>query len=406
MNSFFYRVLEKLTPRRAAAAVLLYGLKMQFAARPYRHQRIYNKALYRGFFDAFFHPQRSAWVTICTPSEMLIALGLSPIMLEAVGGVIGSLGLTGRFLKNTLQIGIPASLCTFHRAHLSVVLNNGFFSPRLVMAVSALCDGNLRSFQEISELLKSPFVFLDIPLPESPGAESYLKDQPEESYYRLAGELGIRCPLERLKRTLSVAEETRKWILKVAEVRQDRYFPDLPLGLAWNITIHTSRLGSPKTVYFYKTLYRELVSAGEKIPQNKLRLLLMHLPPAYDHPALDIIRKKNAFFVMEEYNAVSWPKLDPGDPFASLSRKILSQPQIGKPDQRLAVINDLIGRYSAVGVINFSHWGCRQSAGSLNAFKRFIKKPLLNIETDLVDPDSSSSGQLSTRIEGFFEMVE
>jgi benzoyl-CoA reductase/2-hydroxyglutaryl-CoA dehydratase subunit BcrC/BadD/HgdB len=79
---------------------------------------------------------------------------------------------------------------------------------------------------------------------------------------------------------------------------------------------------------------------------------------------------------------------------------------LGNGERRINVINHLCERYNIDGIIHFSHWGCRQSSGSLSAIKRYLKRPLLNCETDLVDAKSSSTGQVATRMESFLEMLE
>ncbi|MEW5816380.1 MAG: 2-hydroxyacyl-CoA dehydratase family protein [Spirochaetota bacterium] len=404
-------ILTRITPRRARAAVLAYGITMQFNVEKYKYRRWHNSINYRSFYKAFFHPEESVWVTLLTPSEMLHALGLTPLVLEAVGGVIGSLNLAGSLLKNSAEIGVPSSLCTFHRAHLSVVLKNGFYAPGSIVAASSLCDGNLRSMQAIGKLTGAPFYFIDVPEPGAQDAESYVADQLEELFFRLARSTQnhdkIKDPLSHLKKAVSLAEETRKIMKKINELRQEKYFPDLPpMALAWNLLNHTAQLGSTGSLKFYTILYKELLQKGKPIPPEKLRFLLMHLPPVYNNPALDVIKKKNGAVIIEEYNDIPWPQMNPDEPFKSIAGKILSLPQLGTPLRRINQINSMIKKYSVDGIISFSHWGCRQSSGSINAMKPLFQKPVLNIETDLVDRDSSSSGQTLTRIESFIEILE
>lgn len=406
MRDIYTKFLDQLTPKKAAAMIILYGLLMHIRHRHYDHDALFRKIVYRSFFKALVKPHKSAWVTILVPSEMLIALGLTPLMLESLGGVLGSQGLAEPLLKNSDEIGVPTSLCTFHRTHLVAALKSILPKPRLVMAASALCDGNLRSLQEISYSLDSPFIFIDIPEPTSPGAIDYVREQLEHHFYRIAGRLKINNPLERLKKTLAVSEETRRWMQEINSLREKLYIPQKPMGLVWNLLLHNSQLGDGRTLRYYRILCQELKNKGMEISPDKSRFLLMHLLPTYKHHALEILKQRNGVIVMEETSHISWPQIDLQKPFSSMAKKILLQPMLGDAERRIKEINYLCERYNIDGIIHFSHWGCRQSSGSLNAIKRYLKRPIIDCETDLVDPGSSSAGQIATRMEGFLEMLE
>jgi benzoyl-CoA reductase/2-hydroxyglutaryl-CoA dehydratase subunit BcrC/BadD/HgdB len=404
------RVMNKLTPGRARIAVLLYGLKLFFTPARYRFFRIQNRINYRSFFDAFFRPRKSVWMTLLAPGELIRALGYTPIVMESVGGILGALGLTRMFLRNTVETGVPSSLCTFHRAHLSVVLKNGFYPPGRGVAVSALCDGNLRSMQEICGRYGSPFHFIDIPDPDSPGAEEFVRTQLEELFRKMGGEqeAGFSATsLAALRETVSYADAARLWRDRVNELRREKYFPRLkPMALAWGLLNYTAQFGSKGSADYYKALYRALDTKGAPIPGNRLRFLLMHLPPTYEHPVVDTIEEKGGIIAIEEFNTIPLPPLDPEDPFTSIAGRLLSVHLVGNPKKRIEHINSLIRDYEIDGVINFAHWGCRTSSGAISLMKSRIDAPLLSIETDLVDSESSSAGQIKTRVESFIEMLQ
>jgi benzoyl-CoA reductase/2-hydroxyglutaryl-CoA dehydratase subunit BcrC/BadD/HgdB len=275
-----------------------------------------------------------------------------------------------------------------------------------MLAISALCDGNLRSMQEMNETLSSDLFFIDCPIPGRPGSVSYLADQLQEVFERICRKINIKNARDRLEKTVRTAEYTRRWMMKANEARRGRYFPKEPLGLAGNIGIQTMLIGSPGLLRFYRTLYQDLERRAVCAPPGKRRILLMHLLPLYRHAAIDRLFSGRCFVAAEEYTYLPWPQLDPRRPFRSIAERLLSQPQLSDPERRISLINGMIDDYSIDGVVHISHWGCRQSSGAIQALSRFIKRPFLNLEIDLVDPDSSASGQISTRIEGFLEMLE
>jgi benzoyl-CoA reductase/2-hydroxyglutaryl-CoA dehydratase subunit BcrC/BadD/HgdB len=361
--------------------------------------------LYSGFFNLYFRPKRSALQTLLVPSELLAAFNISPLLIESLGGILGSLGMTDRFLNAASRAGIPESLCTFHKMHLAFSQEGGFSKPEFAIAASALCDGNLPSIKHLAVSMDTSFHFLDFPEPGSTGAVEYLAGQLEETFYSIADRLGFNNPVPRLQKAVEKAEEARGWMIKLNEIRKNLHIPGIN-NLIWGITVYSGFTGSDYAVRYYRSLYRTLERKGKPIPRDAKGILLMHLLPVYTHPAFELMYKKNVVITMEEFSYVPWPELDPARPFESIARRALSWHFMGKPEERVRCINTLIDEYSIDGVLFTSHWGCRQSAGPIHAIAHHIKKPLLRVETDLVDSNSAASGQLITRIEGFLEMIE
>ncbi len=64
---------------------------------------------------------------------------------------------------------------------------------------------------------------------------------------------------------------------------------------------------------------------------------------------------------------------------------------------------------NADAVINFCHWGCKQSNGGSMLLKKVMEEnniPYLSIDGDGVDRRNSHDGQLRTRLEAFFEILK
>ncbi len=60
------------------------------------------------------------------------------------------------------------------------------------------------------------------------------------------------------------------------------------------------------------------------------------------------------------------------------------------------------------GVINFCHWGCKQSSGGAMILKDTLREadiPLLILDGDCIDRRNSHDGQIRTRFEAFAEML-
>ena len=61
------------------------------------------------------------------------------------------------------------------------------------------------------------------------------------------------------------------------------------------------------------------------------------------------------------------------------------------------------------GIIQFCHWGCKQSIGIANLYKKIFKEkdiPFLTVDGDIMDKRNNQKGQIKTRLEAFLEILE
>ena len=80
----------------------------------------------------------------------------------------------------------------------------------------------------------------------------------------------------------------------------------------------------------------------------------------------------------------------------------------GSYDRKARMVSDLATELHADGVINFCHWGCKQSSGGVMLLKDEIKKtgiPFLSLDGDGMDRRNSHDGQIKTRLEAFLELL-
>ena len=102
-------------------------------------------------------------------------------------------------------------------------------------------------------------------------------------------------------------------------------------------------------------------------------------------------------------------KLDVNDPYGSIARKIINNSYNGPFERRGNNIVKFAKELNADGVVNFCHWGCKESSGGTLILKDMLNEngiPMLSIDGDAVDRRNSQEGQNKTRLEAFFEMLE
>ena len=81
-------------------------------------------------------------------------------------------------------------MCTYHRLAIDLGQSGLLPRPRLILASSALCDGNVKTFHHLSEEMGIPFFFLDIPQNDDPAGVTYLVSQLRELIAFIEGVTG------------------------------------------------------------------------------------------------------------------------------------------------------------------------------------------------------------------------
>ena len=73
------------------------------------------------------------------------------------------------------------------------------------------------------------------------------------------------------------------------------------------------------------------------------------------------------------------------------------------------MVGMLAGTLKPDAVIQFCHWGCKQSSGGSLLLKEKMQEmeiPMLILDGDGIDRRNSHDGQIETRLEAFLEMLD
>ena len=100
--------------------------------------------------------------------------------------------------------------------------------------------------------------------------------------------------------------------------------------------------------------------------------------------------------------------LDTDHPLEALATKMLNNLYNGPYERKASMVTKLARDMHADGVINFCHWGCKQSSGGVFQLREALREadiPLLVIDGDGMDRRNSHDGQIKTRLEAFLEVV-
>jgi len=358
-----------------------------------------------------------AFGSLFLPYELFHSLEIVPFLPEVMAGFTGGLGLTDRTLKEASSKWYTPDLCTFHRCASGAVELELFPIPQFLICATLACDAAQKTFFIDAKKygIEDNFYLVDIPYEKNSQSISYLAKQFEMISEDICKKLKKDLDLSKFANTIKLSNEFRYWALKVNELRKElAVYPKNFNGLNFILPFH-GLAGTNDAVVLYKNIYKEFKrlldeQKNKKIDTAKIkRLLWLHLKPYYKNDIFSLIEKNNYILAFEEINYVYWPELNSKKPFESLAIKALSHPLNGSVQNRVNAITEMVKDYRIDGVILFSHWGCRHSNGGGRIIKDSLKKidiPVLILDGDCLNKNNSSAGQITTRLQGFMEILD
>ena len=363
-------------------------------------------------------PGANVWTSLFVPTEILYAFGLSPLSLEGLAAMCASMGIAGDFLGRHGTHFVPNTMCNFHRLAIDLGRSGCLATPRLILASSALCDGNVKTFEHLAEETGAPFFFLDVPQMEDPAGVAYLVSQLQELIAFIGRVTGRAFDPLRLDKAAAELRTSRE-LWEAIHVRRCRLRRNLYHGhqminfmLPWN-----TLSGSPRLTRICRAILADLdrealynrafppESSGETI-----RIVWAHIAPAFQYneiwPFID--DGKSAKIVMEECTRFPVDPPDTGDALERIARRLINTPGNGPLEKRLRVLETLCREARADGIVHFSHWGCHQASGAVPLMQQHFGErgiPFLNIDGDGVDARSCGMEQHKTRYSAFQESI-
>ncbi len=350
--------------------------------------------------------EKTAWVNLMNPSELLLSAGLRPVSAEGISGALSSMHLEDTAISVSSQAGISDSLCTFHRASLGVSLRKLLPPPKLVMTTSILCDGNLPTFKRIAGEYDVPFILIDVPRGRKQEAVGYVLSQLKDVIVTIQEITGKPFKMDELSLRLSYERELINNLEKARLRAHGSYLPQHLYEHMNSLYVLHTLAGDPRIALGSRNVAESL----KVIPENAKRILWLHIPPYYDNELFELFSPNSENLVVG--NELMWDwiyPVDPDRPLESLAKKLVFNPLCGSVVDRGEFCLGLARDFNVDGVIHFSHWGCRQSSGGVPFLKRLFeseKIPFLELTGDCVDHSSQGAGQLRTRVEAFLEILE
>ena len=374
---------------------------------------------YLSYYREGLTPDKSVWTSIFVPTEILYAFDLSPLSLEGLSALFASMGIAKNFLGRHGTHFVPNTMCNFHRLAVDIGSSGVLPKPRFVVASSALCDGNIKTFRHLAEKNGAPFFFLDIPQNDDDAGIDYLVSQLQELIEKIEVLTGKKLDKAKLDAAAQNVLRTGKLIEKIYRLRchlqRNVYYGHQMINFMLPLNAMS---GSARLIKICRTILADLNDSNiynshfpKDISGETIKIIWAHIAPVFQYNEVwpfidDGVRAK---VYLEECTGYLDGKIKSGDPLEIIARRLINTPGNGPLTRRLDNLEKIYNDAAADGIVHFSHWGCHQASGATPLLqKHFAGRgiPFLNVNGDCVDARSCGLEQHKTRYTAFLESLE
>lgn len=368
--------------------------------------RFLNHMAIKVVADALEKPETFAWTNIFAPVEILESFGLSCVSMECMASYLSGFWIEDSVIDACEASGFSPTLCTYHRAFIGACEAGILPRPACGVTTSMICDGNVNTFRYLGRKYGLPVKLLDVPDYWSAEGEEYLVGQLKELVSALERITGRSYDEDALREALRRENESKELYRAFLEKRKVRAYPDtLTLRLFTMFATHLS-IGSEWALEFFRLLESDI---GSYAAYTGKRLFWVHLTP-YSQPTLSqyLNYSGSLAIVGDDLNLDYMEPLDIERPLHALARKMICNIYNGGFERKMRAIERYVIDYECDGVVEFCHWGCKQSAGGAQLLKQRMREigvPMLILDGDGIDRRNAQDGQIKTRFEAFLEVL-
>lgn len=357
--------------------------------------------------DALSHSESYVWGNIFSPCEITQCFGLRTLSIECLACYLSGYHLEDYFIDYAQNTGIAPTLCSYHKTFVGAIDSDAVPVPQYAVTTSLSCDGNLNTFRYLEKKRGVPFTFLDVPYGDDEASVEYLAGQLEEFTAELERRFGRRFEEDKLKEALRIENETRKELMRFFQLQSEYYYPgELISHLYMMMGMHLL-IGTQEFLDLIRYMNEE-IKTYPKFEGKKI--LWVHLLPFYQESLNQCFNGSQDYqIIASDIILDSVEELDPGKPFHSLAKKIIRNMYNGSYSHKAQMVGQLADTLKPDAVIQFCHWGCKQSSGGSVLLKEEMQKkgiPMLILDGDGIDKRNSHDGQIKTRLEAFLEMLD
>ncbi len=398
------------TARRMINLGLLYE---EFRTKHMQDERMPKAYRYLNTFavnrirEGLKHPENTAWVNIFAPVEILECFGLNCLSTEGLSSFMAGFTIEDSMIDAAESAGITSTLCSYHKSFTGAL--DLKVMPRVALAVttSMLCDGNIQTFRHVEKVQGIPTYYIDTPAVVSEDSVDYVESQLYEMIEMIEDVRGQKLDKDELRKIIARENRSKELYAGFLKEAAGKHYPTtLTLQMYMLFASHLS-IGTEGALKVYELLAEDI----KKYPVHEGKSILwVHLLPFYQETLKSYFNYSDKYQIIStDMNADYMEHMDEDDPVRAIARKLIYNIYNGDYNRRIDAIKAMAKDGKADAVIQFCHWGCKQSAGGSVLLKEELSKeniPMLILDGDAVDRRNSHDGQIKTRLEAFLEILE
>jgi benzoyl-CoA reductase/2-hydroxyglutaryl-CoA dehydratase subunit BcrC/BadD/HgdB len=360
--------------------------------------------------DALEDADDSVITSIFLPNEIFMAMGLKPVMAEAISDFFTGARSEQGFVKAAEQRGVPETYCSYHKILIGAAETGVLQAPRLIANCSVACDANNITFKWLAKTLGTEHYYLDVPFEAGDGSVPYVADQLREMAALAEDRFGRKLDRELLSQYVARTQATLDAMVRTLPLRHGRFLHnDMGLEMQEALALHLM-LGHPQTERMAHQMEEDLVSAE---PYEGLNLVWAHSTPYFSVPLQKVLDDSPVAQIVASdmcFNQVSFDgwRYGPERPFEAMAERLLRNSFNGPGERRIDRVRELCERTQADGAVVFCHWGCKETLGVSQLMRRELEDagfPTLVLDGDGCDRSNCPEGQIATRMGAFLEML-
>lgn len=365
--------------------------------------------------QAYSKERHLAWVHVFVPSEILFAMNIVPLNLEAFASMLSSRNLSAETIRVAEDDSVSSDSCSFLEMCMGATIEDVLPSPDIVISTTRFCDAAPKIYYQMSTRYPGSLnLTLDVPYRESPETIEYVAGQLEAMVKRIEEHLGITMKEEDLASSIDYSNRARNYFIKVNELRRHVPSPMSGREAIDYAAMLADTWGARELPAIYRLLYQELkakIAQGQwATPMERHRILWLHLRPYYTAEIFDFVESTSgAVVAFEEVNHIFWDEIDAREPYIGLAKKLVRNCVSSELKHKLAVYERTIDDYKIDAVILFYHKGCTSTCSTIQMTKECLESkgiPVLTVEGECIDTRHYAPLPTKARIEAFLEMLE
>jgi len=406
------KVLEKGRTDKASAEIIS-GLRLEgFRIRHFYDKRLpkavqfLNENAIVRIADALDSPDTLAWTNIFAPVEILQCFDLTCASMEALSSYLAGFHMEDTCIDAAEAEGIASTLCSYHKCFIGMLDRGLVPAAKVAVTTTLACDANLSTFRYVGRRYGVPVYAIDVPGEESPEAVAYLTEQLKELIALLESMTGKKVDQDRLREIIVRENNSKRDLWEFAKLRMIHQWPStLTLNMFQLFATHLN-IGMPWVEQYFHQQAEEI---RQKPLSSEKRLFWVHLQPFFEPSLKDYLNFGSKVAVaIDDFDLDYMEEMDPSDPLKALARKMIRNIYNGPFTRKVDAIEKMVTQLEPDGVVEFCHWGCKQSSGGVMLLKdrmRAIHMPMLVLDGDAIDRRGCQPEQIRTRFEAFLELL-